>query len=76
MSRLVAGVSRLPNAPHGVFTDVVVALPLQLNNEKVAGKTSLKSPPNDVNYGLSRSPANRVAAVEFLRRQAHGYVER
>ena len=43
--------------------------------KKVIFKTSLKSQTTDVAYWLSRSPEERIAAVELLRQQVHGNVE-
>ena len=43
--------------------------------KKVVTKTALKSQSNDLAYWLSRPPAERIAAVELLRQQTHGYAE-
>ncbi len=37
--------------------------------DKVIVRTTLKAPPSDLRYWLSRTPAERIAAVETLRQQ-------
>lgn len=37
--------------------------------EPVIVRTTLKAPPSDLRYWLSRTPAERIAAVETLRQQ-------
>lgn len=47
--------------------------------EKVMNIINLKdkgSVSTDLNYWLSKSPEERVAAVDYLRRQFHGSTER
>jgi hypothetical protein len=40
--------------------------------ERVVNKHPLKSPPSDIQYWLTKTPTERVAAVEVLRRQMIG----
>ena len=40
--------------------------------ERVVNKLPLKSAPSDLQYWLSKTPTERVAAVEVLRRQVIG----
>jgi len=40
--------------------------------ERVVNKHPLKSPPSELQYWLSKTPTERVAAVEVLRRQVIG----
>lgn len=47
--------------------------------KKVVKKMSLKdssSPKEDLAYWLSKTPEERVAAVDYLRRQRHGNLPR
>ena len=43
---------------------------------KIADLNDKKLISDDLKYWLSKSPEERVAAVEFLRRQYHGNTER
>ena len=44
--------------------------------KKVVKKYTLGTEPSDLKYWLSRSPEERVAAVEYLREQFHGNIPR